>query len=382
MPYIPAGRRRAVSFLTGLAATLAATAMASTAAQAASYSSLGGTPDPTQCSQSSLSQPYLANGDWNYYAPAPGPSATAFDGSSWVFFNGAKVVSTQLADGSTGQALDLPANSVAVSPAVCVIPSNNPMYRAMVRNLTGASNIQVSLSYYVPGSGWTNPQGAGNLLGQRNAAWTLSNTSTLPNPPSGTKTNTWQVVRFVFAEGDKTEGQFYGLNVSALPPPPDTGPCSNPVLTQAFLPASDQNYYTQAPDFSTWTLVNGAQVKPATLADGSSGQVLDLPAGSMAVSPNICVTSAYPTARMMIRSLFGGDDLSFRVSSANTSTWMNPHETGHVHGNLSNWSLSDSVNLQPGNGAGWQIVRLMLVPTGGHSEFQVYDLQLDPYAKG
>ena len=40
------------------------------------------------------------------------------------------------------------------------------------------------------------------------------------------------------------------------------------------------------------------------------------------------------------------------------------------------------MHLQPGNVAGWQIVRLTLVPNGGHSEFQLYDLELDPYAKG
>ena len=231
----------------------------------------------------------------------------------------------------------------------------------MVRSLVGNANIQVSLSFYVPGSGWTNPQGAGSLNPQ-GTAWTLSNPSPLPNPPGAGNTNTWQVVRFVFAGGGgKSDSQFYGLGVSALPPPPSTGPCSDPVLTQAFLPANDRNYYTQAPDFSAWTLTNGAQVEPATLGDGSTGQVLDLPAGSMAVSPNICVTSAYPTARMMIRSLLGGDDMSFRVSYANTNTWTNPHETGHVHGNLANWTLSDSVNLQPANTSGWQIVRLTLV---------------------
>ncbi len=189
-------------------------------------------------------------------------------------------------------------------------------------------------------------------------------------------------MRFVLVPGGgKNEFQVSGLGVSALPPVADTGPCSDPILSQAFLPLGDTNYYTQAPGFSTWTMTGGAQIETTTLADGTSGQVLDLPAGSMAVSPNICVTSAYPTARMLIKSLNGGDDISFRVSYSSTNTWTNPHETGHVHGNLSNWTTSDSIQLQPGNGAGWQIVRLTLVPDGGHSEFQVYNLQLDPYAK-
>jgi hypothetical protein len=381
MPYIPAGRRQGVSLLAGLAAAFAAVALGAGTAQAQNLAGPATTPDVTQCQPPSLSQAFLGSGDFNYYAAAPGPSNAGFDGSTWTLTGGANITSTQLADGSTGPVLDLPAGSMAVSPAVCVSPAASPMLRAWVRSLNGGDGVSVSVSYYTPG-GWTNPQGAGSLQGQ-NTSWSASGAQNLPNPPGGSNQTGWQVVRFFLVPGGgHTEFDVYGLNVSALPPPPSTGPCTDPTLTQAFAPMGDANYYTQAPDFSAWTLAGGARVKSTTLADGSTGQVLDLPAGSMAVSPNICVTSLYPTARMMIRSLFGGDDLSFRVSYGNTNTWTNPHETGHVHGNNSNWTTSDSVQLQPGNGAGWQIVRLALVPNGGHSEFQIYDLQLDPYAKG
>jgi hypothetical protein len=365
-----------------LAAAFAAVALGTGTAQAQNLSGPATTPDVTQCTAGSLNQPFLGSGDFNYYAAAPGPSQTGFDGSTWTLSGGANVTSTQLADGSTGPVLDLPAGSMAVSPAMCISPASKPMLRAFVRSLNGGDNVNVSVSYYTP-SGWSQPQGAGNLGGQ-NTAWTASNPQNLPNPPPGPGNQAgWAVARFFLVPGGgKSEFNVYGLNVSALPPPPSTGPCANPTLSQAFLPIGDPNYYTQAPDFSAWTLAGGAQLKSTTLADGSTGQVLDLPAGSMAVSPNICVTSLYPTARMMIRSLFGGDDLSFRVSYGNTNTWTNPHETGHVNGNDSNWTVSDSVALQPGNGAGWQIVRLTLVPNGGHSEFQIYDLGLDPYAKG
>lgn len=380
MPYIPAGRRRAISFFTGLVAALAAAVIGSATAQAAPLMGPATTPDVTQCSAATLNQAFLANGDFNYYAAAPGPADTGFDGSSWTLDGGANVASTQLADGSTSQVLDLPAGSVAVSPAMCVSPSTKPSFREFVRSLNGGDGVNVSVSYYTS-TGWTNPQPAGNVKGQ-NTAWTLSNPQNLPNPPGPLPTG-WAVVRFFLVPtGGHSEFQLYGLNVTALPPTADTSPCAEPALTQAFLSAGDSSLYTQAPDFSAWTLAGGAQLKSTTLADGSPGQVLDLPAGSMAVSPNICVTSLYPTARMMIRSLLGGDDISFRVSYANTNTWTNPHETGHVHGNLANWTVSDSVQLQPGNGSGWQIVRLVLVPNGPHSDFQIYDLQLDPYAKG
>lgn len=381
MPYIPAGRRRVVSLLTVLALGLG---MSATAQAAPPSPGPATTPDSTQCMQPNLGQPFLGSGDFNYYAPAPGLNASGFDGSTWTLTGGASAVSTQLADGSTGPALDLPAGSQAVSPAMCVLPGTKPQERALVRSLTGGGQVQVFVSWYTA-NGWTNAQGAGNL-DTPGTGWSLANPQNLPNPPGPPPppgaTNAWQVMRFILVPGGgHNEYQVSGLSVSALPPAPDTGPCADPTLTQAFLPIGDTNYYTQAPDFSSWTLGGGAQVESATLADGSSGPVLDLPAGSMAVSPPICVTTAYPTARMLIRSLNGGDDLSFRVSYSNTNTWTNPHETGHVNGNLSNWAVSDSVQLKPANCSGWELVRLTLVPTGGHSEFQVYDLQLDPYAK-
>jgi hypothetical protein len=331
----------------------------------------------------------MGYGDFNYYAPLPALSGTGFDGSAWTLSGGANVASAQLPDGSTGSVLDLPAGSQAVTPDVCIAPTTKPAVRAFVRSLNGGDNVQLNVSFYNTQSGnWSNPQGAGSLNGQ-GTAWTAPNPQNVPNapggatPPGAPKNSSWVVARFILVpSGGHSEFNVSGLSVSALPPAPDTSPCSNPVLTQAFAPMGDLNNYTQAPDFSTWTLTGGAQVENTTLADGSTGSVLDLPAGSMAVSPNICVTSLYPTARMIVRSLFGGDDLSFQVSYGSTNSWTNPHETGHVHGNLSNWTVSDSVQLQPGNTAGWQIVRLTLVPGGGHSEFQIYDLQLDPYAKG
>lgn len=340
------------------------------------------TPDPALCAQGSPAQAFLSQGDFNYYVPAPGPTGTGFDGSAWSLTGGATV---------SGQTLDLPAGSQAVSADMCVT-SQDPEARLMVRSVNGGDNVQVSVSYYGSG-GWSNSQPAGGANGQ-GTAWTLSNTLNLPKPPPpppGSTSSGWQIVRFTFTPGGgHSDFQLSSLSIAVPPPTPSTGPCSSPVLSQAFLPSGDTNLYTPAPgqtgggfEGTGWTLTGGATIAPAARANGTSGMVLDLPAGSMAVSPNICVTSLYPTARMMIRSLFGGDDLSFRVSYGGTNSWTQPHETGHVHGNNSSWTLSDSVQLQPGrNIQGWQIMRVTLVPDGGHSEFQIYDLELDPYAKG
>ena len=358
-------------------------------APTATHAQATGPASPSDCSQPSLTQAFLSDGDFNYYAPAPGPAGVGFNGSSWTLSGGAQLDTTQRADGGTGQVLSLPAGSQVVSPDMCIMTSQNPLARAMVRSLDGAGGLQVQISYEDSGT-WSKPQGAGGVNGQ-GSSWTASNTINIPPGPPGPpgQTSTWEIVRFTFtAPSGPGSVQMYGLGVAAPPPVPSTGACSNPVLSQAFLPAGDTNYYTAAPGQTGggfvgtgWTLTGGAKIVTATRSDDSSGPVLDLPAGSLAVSPNICVTSLYPTARMMVRSLFGGDDLSFRVSYADTNTWTNPHETGHVHGNDTSWTLSDPVQLQPPNQPGWQIVADAR-PNGAHSEFQIYDLELDPYARG
>jgi hypothetical protein len=169
----------------------------------------------------------------------------------------------------------------------------------------------------------------------------------------------------------------------------DTSMCNtNPLLTQPFLSVGDHNYYTLIPgqtpdsfDGTGWTLTGGAQLLSTTLGDGATGSVLDLPSGSKAVSPTICVTSAYPTARMMVRDLVGSEGVFFYVSYAGTSTWNTPKNTGQVHGAGTAWTLSGSVNLQPYNVTGWQPVRFTLIPGGKSSNFEVYNFYVDPRMK-
>jgi hypothetical protein len=164
--------------------------------------------------------------------------------------------------------------------------------------------------------------------------------------------------------------------------------CSQPELTQPFLSAGDSNYYMLAPgqtaglfDGSGWTLSGGASIQQTALADGSSGTVLNLPSGSKAVSPAFCVTSAYPTARVLVRDVAGSEGVYFYVSYQGTKTWNTPKNTGQVHGNGTDWTLATPVNMQPPKVAGWQVVRLTLIPGGKTSDFQLYDLYIDPYSR-
>jgi hypothetical protein len=171
-------------------------------------------------------------------------------------------------------------------------------------------------------------------------------------------------------------------------PPLDTSMCSNPVLSQPFLSAGDANWYTLMPgetagsfDATGWTLTGGAKVVTTTLADGSTSSVLDLPSGSKAVSPTICVASNYPTARAMVRDVAGAEGVFFNVSYAGTTSWQTPRNTGQIHGKGTAWTLSDRVNVQPYHSSGWEPVRVTLIPGGKTSEFQVYDLYIDPHAR-
>jgi hypothetical protein len=180
----------------------------------------------------------------------------------------------------------------------------------------------------------------------------------------------------------------------------DTSMCSAPALTQAFQSWSDTNWYAlasgQTPDNfngTGWTLSGGAKVVTAQLADGRTGSVLDLPSGSQAVSPTLCVASDYPTARTMVRNLSGnnGGNVAFSVSYAGTSSANSPYQTSSfkstsssvLQGASGNWNLGQPVQLDPGTVSGWQPMRIVLQPSGSNkSEFQVYNLYLDPRARG
>lgn len=167
--------------------------------------------------------------------------------------------------------------------------------------------------------------------------------------------------------------------------PTATAGCPAPQLSQLLLPVGDPNWYALAPGETTdnftgagWTLTGGAQIVAVTLADGQTGSVLDLPSGSRAVSPAMCVASSYPTVRMMVRDLVGADGVSFAVSYAGTKTAANPENTGHVQGGHGDWTLSNPVKIHPGNRAGWQQVQYTLTPGGKTSDVQIYNLYVDP----
>jgi hypothetical protein len=174
---------------------------------------------------------------------------------------------------------------------------------------------------------------------------------------------------------------------SSTQAPVDTSACVNPQLSQPFLSANDTNWYTLAPgqtpdnfNGSGWTLSGGAQIITTQLADGQTGSVLDLPSRSQAVSPILCVTSDYPTARTMVYGTTK-KGITFSVAYAGTSSWGNAMQTGTIEASGTGWSVSAPFSLQPGTLPGWQLVQFTI--TGDKKyDTQISNLYVDPRMRG
>jgi hypothetical protein len=158
--------------------------------------------------------------------------------------------------------------------------------------------------------------------------------------------------------------------------------CAPEAFSQPFFSFGDANWYTLAPGESAdnlygsgWTLSGGANVISTTLADGRTGSVLDLRAGSKAISPPMCVASGYPIARMIARNLAAAPaGVSFYVSTAGSSTLG---KAMPVLG-TSAWALSPPVNVVPGSVTGWVQVQFTFVAPANINEFQIYNFYVDP----
>jgi hypothetical protein len=164
--------------------------------------------------------------------------------------------------------------------------------------------------------------------------------------------------------------------------PAQTSACSQPnySITQPFAGLGDANWYTLAPgqgaggfNGAGWTLTGGAKVVTTTLPDGTRGQVLDVPAGSTAVSPPMCVDSDYPTARADV--LQAGYGSGVDVSVAYTNGKSGGQSSGVVNGD-STWGASRVFQLHAGTLSGWQLAQYTF--QGGHGDTQLYDFYVDP----
>lgn len=152
-----------------------------------------------------------------------------------------------------------------------------------------------------------------------------------------------------------------------------------------FLGWGDTNWYTLVPGESLdnfagtgWTLSGGARLVSQKLYDGKTGYVLDMPSGSKAVSPLVCIGNGYPIAKTLIRNLAGtSDGVAFTPFDLTTNKQQG---TMQLRGSTA-WSLSPPVNVLPGAVSGWHIMQFTYVAGGRTSDFQIYDFAVDPHMK-
>ena len=162
--------------------------------------------------------------------------------------------------------------------------------------------------------------------------------------------------------------------------------CPGQTFAQPFEALGDSNYYTlvEGSEFNGgsegWELQNGAGIVEGTRPDGSTGGVLDLPSGAIAVSPPVCVTMQYPTARAWVQSVQGGGGVTVGVYYAGAKS------TGKAVGQLSGetqggWELSSPFDVRPeltGKQEGVREVRFVYANTTKDSDFHLSGLYVDP----
>ncbi len=173
---------------------------------------------------------------------------------------------------------------------------------------------------------------------------------------------------------------------ASVSPAPAT--CTGQTFSQAFAAFGDTNEYTLVQDgnFNSgsegWELSKGAQIVTSGGPHGSTGGVLDLPSGATAVSPPVCVTLEYPTARVFVRDVKGSEGVAVGLAYAGTNrTVASPQNVGQVHGQQTDWTLSNPINVQPqiaGSDEGTREARFVFTAGGNTSEFQLSGLYVDP----
>lgn len=165
-----------------------------------------------------------------------------------------------------------------------------------------------------------------------------------------------------------------------------TASCTAPLLTEPFASIGDTNSYALLPGESAdaltgggWLLSGGAKLVTTTLADKTTGSVLDLPSGATAVSPPMCVTNAYPTARVTVRNIAGSTGVGLNVAylSANPSLVS----TGTITGSRNAWTVTAPININPSTASGWQLAWFAFAGSGTGAENQIYNVYVDPRMK-
>jgi hypothetical protein len=164
--------------------------------------------------------------------------------------------------------------------------------------------------------------------------------------------------------------------------------CPGQAFAQPFEALKDSNYYTlvEGSQFNGpeegWELQNGASIVGGTRPDGSEGGVLDLPSGAYAISPVVCVTLQYPTARAWVQNVEGGGGVTVGVYYPGVKTSATGQPVGQLNAKKNGgWELSSPFNVKPqlaGSEEGTREVRFIFANLAKGSDFHVSGLYVDP----
>jgi hypothetical protein len=135
------------------------------AAAPASAATTAASTAATSCPSYPVFQPFLAWGDSNDYVLLPGESADTVNGTGWQLKGGARLVSTTLQDGLTGQVLDMPKGSAVITAPLCVSGSSYPAARTMIADITGKQGVAVAVGYQSLSGAWSTPLASGTVRG-------------------------------------------------------------------------------------------------------------------------------------------------------------------------------------------------------------------------
>lgn len=165
---------------------------------------------------------------------------------------------------------------------------------------------------------------------------------------------------------------------------PGAATCPAQTFSQPFLAWGDRSHYTllageTAGDFggTGWTFSGGARIVTDHLRNGQVGHVLYLPAGAQAVSPALCVTSAYPKARTMVKDVAGSTGVHVYAAFQTDGKWGRNLDSGIVKGRNHAFSPSVRVSVHATSLRGATPTRYTLVASrsGG---YEIYDFYVDP----
>jgi hypothetical protein len=163
--------------------------------------------------------------------------------------------------------------------------------------------------------------------------------------------------------------------------------CPGQTFSQPFAALEDGNYYTLVPgsEFNSgpegWELIRGAHLTRTQQPEGGNGFALELPAGSIAISPPVCVTLQYPTARVWTRSPQGNDNVVVATFYEATHSVTQPQPLSSVAGTGGEWQLSEPFAVDPelgGKSEEAREVRFVFAPSGHGRSSEIYGVWVDP----